>query len=145
MFRVPFTLTALLRSGSSIDRGTDPSAARCKTTSAPRAASRQTSASRMSPSTNSIESSKGSRLAATPLLRLSRTRTATPSRTNASTIFDPMNPAPPVTKYNAAIPRRSPLSVSSRKHRLHRPSRRPSPANQHDRSPAPKPACDPGD
>ena len=55
-------------------------------------------ASRMSPSMNSMRSRKPSMLDSRPVLRLSSTRTRSPRATNASAMWEPMKPAPPVTR-----------------------------------------------
>src|SRR6266704_3045240 len=84
------------------DRGTPGSAARWKTTSIPATARRHTSASQRSPRRNSIAPSWPARFAASPVLRLSTTRTWWPSATNRSATWEPIRPAPPVTSHRDA-------------------------------------------
>jgi hypothetical protein len=70
---VPTTFASKLAAGSAAEPGTDPAAARCTTASHPAAASLTTPASRMSPFTRSAGTP--ARWAASPLDRLSSTRT----------------------------------------------------------------------
>src|SRR6476469_7413685 len=48
---------------------------------------------------NSIPDMNGSRFEVLPVERLSRARTSSPRRTSSSTMFEPMKPAAPVTRY----------------------------------------------
>src|SRR5689334_4241877 len=54
---------------------------------------------RKSPWTNSTSLSTLTRFSFFPVLKLSKTRTELPRFTKASTICEPINPAPPVTKH----------------------------------------------
>src|SRR5262245_18231371 len=58
----------------------------------------------MSPSMNSILSEMGDRFSHRPVIRLSNTRTRSPRSRRASAMCEPMNPAPPVTRYNSLFP-----------------------------------------
>src|SRR6266508_1797215 len=58
----------------------------------------------MSPSMNSILSEMGDRFSRRPVIRLSNTRTRSPRLRRASAMCEPMNPAPPVTRYNSLFP-----------------------------------------
>src|SRR5215510_11522759 len=58
----------------------------------------------MSPSMNSILSAIGERFSRRPVIRLSNTRTRSPRLRRASAMCEPMNPAPPVTRYNSLFP-----------------------------------------
>src|SRR5262249_23861663 len=58
----------------------------------------------MSPSMNSILSEIGDRFSRRPVIRLSNTRTRSPRSTRASAMCEPMNPAPPVIRYNSLFP-----------------------------------------
>src|SRR5262245_61544596 len=71
---------------------------------APLAARSVAAKSRMSPSMNSILSAIRDRFSRWPVIRLSSTRTRSPRLTSASAICEPMNPAPPVTRYNLLSP-----------------------------------------
>src|SRR6266704_3097521 len=84
------------------DRGTPGSAARWKTTSIPATARRHTSGSQRSPRRNSIAPSRPARFAASPVLRLSTTRTWWPRATSRSVTWEPIKPAPPVTRHRDA-------------------------------------------
>src|SRR3990172_1354308 len=99
-FSVPVTLFSFAPSGSSTDRGTERMAAWWKITSTPRAASAVTRKSRRSPSTTSSRESADAkaRCSRLPEEKLSRTRTRWPSRRRRSTTWEPINPAPPVTR-----------------------------------------------
>src|SRR6266545_3831290 len=67
--------------------------------------------------------SRPSRLSRLPVEKLSRTRTSSPRSTSAATRFEPMNPAPPVTRTftSPIFPERRPKSSA----RLRRPVRSP--------------------
>src|SRR3990167_6012357 len=99
-FSVPVTLFSFAPSGSSTERGTERMAAWWKITSTPRAASAVARKSRRSPSTTSSRESADAkaRCSRLPEEKLSRTRTRWPSRRSRSTTWEPMNPAPPVTR-----------------------------------------------
>jgi hypothetical protein len=101
------------RSGSSIERGTEPIAARWNTTRAPSIASASAAGSRIDACTNDTRSGNRSMSEAmasgSAFDRSSITRTRAPSSARAPTRCDPMNPAPPVTQT-----RRSPSAVSNR-------------------------------
>ena len=84
--------------GSATDLGTDESAAWCRTNSAPSSASPTASLSRMSPTISLILSLTSSRFSSRPVERLSRTVTSSPLATSSLTIWEPMKPAPPVTR-----------------------------------------------
>src|SRR3990172_868053 len=99
-FSVPVTLFSFAPSGSSTERGTERMAAWWKITSTPRAASAVARKSRRSPSTTSSRESADAkaRCSRLPEEKLSRTRTRWPSRRRRSTTWEPINPAPPVTR-----------------------------------------------
>ena len=99
------TFTSASKSGRFIDVCTSACAARWKTTSAPAAID----PSRMSRSTNVAAAFTFSRL---PDDRSSTTVTSSPRSTSASTRFDPMNPAPPVTTARTAPYRRRSMFVT---------------------------------
>src|SRR5262249_41103165 len=67
-------------------------------TSAPPRACRTVSGSVTQPSNTSTLPRTAARLAGSPVLKLSSTRTSCPRATSASTRCEPMNPAPPVTR-----------------------------------------------
>src|SRR5687768_15657974 len=67
-------------------------------TSTSRTTCEQTPGSRMSPSQKSIWSMTSCRFLVEPVERLSTTRTGYPSSNNRVTRWDPMKPAPPVTR-----------------------------------------------
>src|SRR5713101_2312729 len=92
-------LTAVELIGSSKERGTEGSAAWCSTNRTSCRAFWQVSRDRMSPCTNSIAPLTGLRLSSRPVARLSSTRTCSPRATSAWTRLEPINPAPPVTRY----------------------------------------------
>ena len=94
---MPSTLTAVDVSGSCTERGTDRSAPWWKTSSTPRTAVCTRSYERRSPSTTSTSRPSEARFARLPVEKLSSTRTSSPRSSSASTRFEPMNPAPPVT------------------------------------------------
>src|SRR3954451_8774512 len=98
---VPTTLTPASQAGSSIDLRTSICAARWKTMSG-RAAARALrirSASRMSASSKPAPRDSATvRFSRLPVARLSMTRTSSPRSSSASTRFEPMKPAPPVTR-----------------------------------------------
>src|SRR6266851_3739983 len=96
--------------GSSTDRETDVRAAWCRTKSTLPVTARHALRSVMLPSTNWMRSSTDSRLSTRPLDRSSSTTTSWPSVTRCSTRWEPMNPAPPVTKYFIAA-RTSPVGT----------------------------------
>ena len=105
--------TAWERAGSVMLRGTEGSAAWWKTTLTPEQAARQVSRSVMSPSRRSKRGSwdedpappasapyrarKGATFSRRPVEKSSRTLTRAPAARRASTMWEPMNPAPPVT------------------------------------------------
>src|SRR5205823_7924323 len=105
---VPVTLFALAPRGSFTDRGTDRIAAWWKTTRTPRVARSTTPRCRMSPRTTSSRRpnalAKG-RLLRAPVEKLSSTRTRAPSARSRSTRWEPMKPAPPVTRNRSATRR----------------------------------------
>ena len=97
---VPTTLTSASKSGRRTEVGTSACAARWKQTSGPASVNTLPSAgSRMSSSTRLAADATFSRL---PELRSSRTTTSSPRASRASTRFEPMKPAPPVTKSRIA-------------------------------------------
>src|SRR5712692_8803718 len=111
--------------GSSTDRETDVRAAWCRTKSTLPVTARHALRSVMLPSTNWMRSSTDSRLSTRPLDRSSSTTTSWPSVTRCSTRWEPMNPAPPVTKYFIAA-RTSPVgTVQSALPQVLGPTRRP--------------------
>src|SRR5688572_25102832 len=105
MLRKPLMLLSLDDSGSSIERGTLPSAAWCSTSSAPSQAWRQVANERMSPSRkrNCFQRSAPTafltwtRFSRLPVEKLSRPVTAWPWFSRCSTRCEPMKPAAPVT------------------------------------------------
>src|SRR4051794_17789862 len=120
MLRNPVMFAALEEIGSSMERGTLPSAAWCSTTCAPAQASRQSSSARMSPSMKRNErvccsvrffvmESTFSRL---PVAKLSRPTTFWSSFRSCSARCEPMKPAAPVTSQQRGSVRMRP-SVSS--------------------------------
>src|SRR6185295_14541858 len=111
MLMKPETLASLLETGSSIERGTLPSAAWCSTSSAPSQARRQASRERMSPSMkrNLAQRSPPTafftwfRLSRLPVEKLSRPTTLCPWLSRCSTRFEPMKPAAPVTSQRRGL------------------------------------------
>ena len=95
---MPVQFTAWEPLGSSTERCTEGRAAKWKTASQPRTALSQAARSRTSPFSRSTCLATGWRLARVPVTRLSRTRTSQPRASAASTRWEPMNPAPPVTR-----------------------------------------------
>src|SRR5918995_2040408 len=97
---VPSTLMRVSNAGSATDLRTSIWAARCRitsglvrpTTSLIASASRMSTCSRVAPLARA-----SSRLSLFPVERSSTTVTWSPRSTSASTRFEPMNPAPPVT------------------------------------------------
>lgn len=106
-FKNPLTFTAFVARGSDSERGTDPSAAWCSTTSTSLQHARHRSGSRISPSWNVRRArrldDKVDKTLSTferrPVERLSRIRTFWSSRNKAETRCDPIKPAPPVTSH----------------------------------------------
>src|SRR6476620_1890735 len=99
--RVPPTLTPTSKTGSDTERRTPIWAARWKTTSGCRVwkTSAIAAASVMSASTSSAPlASAWSRFSRRPVDRSSTTTTGSPRSTSASTRWEPMKPAPPVTR-----------------------------------------------
>src|SRR6476646_6785289 len=87
-----------------MDCGTDTNAASWKIISTPRTASSTCEVFRRSPSRTSKRSPSNcwvrpSWFSRFPELKLSSTLTELPCSSNVRTICDPMNPAPPVTRY----------------------------------------------
>src|SRR5205807_9811262 len=97
-------------------RGTEARAAWWKMTSTPRHARRTRSRSVTSPWRKSIPPRARFKFARVPVIRLSSTRTVWPRASRASTRWDPINPAPPVTRH-ALI---GPLAPSDSLHLFHR-------------------------
>src|SRR2546422_8370432 len=101
MLRKPFMLLSWVRIGRSIERGTLPRPAWCRTMSTPLHASRQVSWERISPSINRksvlTEFLMCSRLAGDPVEKLSSATTSWPSFRSFSAQCEPMKPAAPVT------------------------------------------------
>ena len=85
--------------GSFTERGTEVRAARCRTYSASCMAFRTTSMSVTLPLMKVILLRISARLSSLPDERSSRTTTLWPRLTSSSTVFEPMKPAPPVTRY----------------------------------------------
>ncbi len=86
-----------------MDLGTLRQAASWMTYSIPAQALATASRSRRSARMNSTRSFTPARLSSRPVERSSRTRTWCPSATSRSVTWDPMNPAPPVTRYRTMI------------------------------------------
>src|SRR4051795_13500500 len=106
---VPTTLTSASKSGRSTDTRTSICAARWKQTSGWTSANRASASRRMSPTWSRAPSATFSRL---PRDRSSSTWTSSPRASNASTTFEPMKPAPPVTIARTAPYRRADLFVT---------------------------------
>src|SRR5262245_5358895 len=79
-------------------------------TSTPAVARASSRSSRMSPSRSSMRSAKSAMFSRRPVEKLSRMRTPSPRAISARAIDEPMNPAPPVTRYRpmASAPLREP-------------------------------------
>ena len=104
---VPPTLIEASKAGSATDLRTSIWAARWKIASgaAPAATSATAARSRMSSSTSLAPfASAPSRFSRRPVERSSTTVTASPRASSASTRFEPMKPAPPVTKQSIGPP-----------------------------------------
>ena len=98
-------MAALVWSGSSIERGTEPRAAWCRIASTPAAAVSQSSREATLPSTKWKRAKRAaptasrtwSRLVLWPVAKLSRPLTVWSSSSSASSSEEPMKPATPVT------------------------------------------------
>ena len=98
-FSVPCTFTSFVETGSSTLRATDGSAAWCSTYFCPFIARATSPGLRMSPSTTrSCRPSRWAMFCMRPVVKLSRTVTVWPSWTSRSARWEPMKPAPPVTR-----------------------------------------------
>ena len=97
-------LASLLAIGSASERGTDGMAASWKMRSMPSQARATAASSRTSPSMSSMSPATSARFSRLPEKKLSMTRTRSPRASSARTIDEPMNPAPPVTKDEVAMP-----------------------------------------
>ena len=95
---VPSMLILFVSMGSLTERGTEVRAARCSTNSASCMALRTTSMSVMLPLIKVILLRTSARFSSFPDERSSSTTTLWPRRTSSSTVFDPIKPAPPVTR-----------------------------------------------
>src|SRR5919201_6670101 len=91
---VPSTFTSASKSGRATETRTSACAARWKTISGRAVSNTGSASARMSPTWSVARSSTFSRL---PEDRSSSTCTSSPRSSSASTRFEPMNPAPPVT------------------------------------------------
>src|SRR5262249_27906192 len=96
---VPVAQVSCDSRGASKLRVTEGKAARWNTTSQSRTARATAATSVTLPWTTSTRSRTAVRLASWPVLRLSKTRTCQPCSSRASTRWEPMKPAPPVTKH----------------------------------------------
>src|SRR5919109_2345191 len=106
---VPSTLIAPSLAGSAVARRTSTCAARWKHSSGRASSNTSSSGSRMSASTSRTPSGTCSRL---PLERSSTTTTSSPRASSASTMCEPMKPAPPVTTARTALWYDDPMFVT---------------------------------
>ncbi len=100
MWSVPVTFAELAPRGSATERGTERMAAWWNTPDTPRIARSTTGKRRMSPRMTSSRAlpRANARFFMLPLEKSSRTRTRCPSASKRSTMWEPMKPAPPVTR-----------------------------------------------
>src|SRR6266498_224339 len=104
---VPVALASCDARGAATDRATDGMAASWNTRATPSVARPTVARCRTSPSMTSTSPSTSERFSRRPVDRLSSTRTPNPRERSSRTRFEPMNPAPPVTRQSSLTERSS--------------------------------------